>query len=111
LDTLEKQRGRKMKKLSVAALALCLAALGVPVVTQGMTLQTVQNDTKPQPVNIKGTVRSDNAKITFVADEGGKTWDVINPETLKNHVDQHIQVNANVDSEKSQIRVISVIVL
>lgn len=100
-----------MKKLSVAVLALCVAAFGVPVVTQGRSQQTTQNDTKPQLMDIKGTVRSENAKITFVADQGGKAWDVINPETLKNHVDQHIQVSANVDSEKGQIHVISIIVL
>jgi hypothetical protein len=100
-----------MEKLSVAVLALCVAALGVPNLTQGRSQQTTQNDAKPQLMDIKGTVRSDNAKITLVADQGGKTWDVINPETLKNLVDQHIQVNANVYSEKGQIHVISIILL
>ena len=100
-----------MKKISFAAFAFCVAALGVPVLTQGRSQQTTQNDTKPQLMDIKGTVRSDNAKNTFVADEGGKTWDVTNPETLKDHVDQHIQINANVYSEKGQIHVISVILL
>jgi hypothetical protein len=99
-----------MKKLFGAVLVLCIAVFGVPVI-QGRPQQTTQNDTKPQLMDIKGTVRSDNAKITLVADEGGKTWEVINPETLKNHVDQHIQVNANVNSEKGEIHVISVIVL
>jgi hypothetical protein len=38
-------------------------------------------------VNIKDTVRADGNKITFVADETGKNWDVVNPETLKSHVE------------------------
>jgi hypothetical protein len=105
------REGAKMKKLPVALLALCVAAFGVPFLTQGRSQQTTQGDTKPELMDIKGTVRADNAKITFVADQGGKTWEVINPETLKNHVDQHIQVNASVDPEKGQIHVISVIVL
>jgi hypothetical protein len=42
-----------------------------------------QDDKKPVLMDIKDTVKADDDKITFVADEGGKSWDVINPETLK----------------------------
>jgi hypothetical protein len=59
-----------MKKLSVAVLALCVGALGAPVLILGRSQQTTQNDTKPRPMDIKGPVRSDNGKITLIADEG-----------------------------------------
>ena len=38
-----------------------------------------QDDKKPVLMNIKGTVKAGGDKITFAADEGGKSWDVINP--------------------------------
>jgi hypothetical protein len=41
-----------MKRLSVAVLALSVAALGVPVVTGGGSQQANQNDTKPQLMDI-----------------------------------------------------------
>jgi hypothetical protein len=101
----------QMKKLCVAGLALFVATLGIPVLVQGNSQAPAQNDKQSDLMDIKGTVRSENAKITFVADEGGKSWDVVNPETLKNDVGKHVQVNAHVDSDKSQIHVVSVILL
>ncbi|MGB2664500.1 MAG: hypothetical protein WAK48_10880 [Candidatus Acidiferrum sp.] len=71
-----------MKKLSILTLALSVATLGIPVLAHG-TLQ--ETNKKPVLMNIKGTVKADGDKITFVADEGGKSWNVINPETLKDH--------------------------
>ena len=85
-----------MKKLSVAVLALSVATLGIQVLAHGKPQETTQDEKKPELRDIKGTVRSDNAKITFVADEGGKTWDVVNPETLKDHVGHHVQLSAHV---------------
>ena len=100
-----------MEKLCVAGFALFVATLGIPVLVQGNSQAPTQNDKLSDLMDIKGTVRSENAKITFVADEGGKSWDVVNPETLKNDVGKHVQVNAHVDSDKSQIHVVSVILL
>ena len=45
-----------------------------------------QDDKQPMLMNKKSTVKADGDKITFVAHEGGKSWDVINPETLKDRV-------------------------
>jgi hypothetical protein len=100
-----------MKKLFVAGFGLFVATPGIPVLVQGNS-QAPTEDTRPSDsMDIKGTVRSENTKITFVADEGGKTWDVLNPETLKDHVGKHVQVNARVDADKGQIRVVSLILL
>ena len=100
-----------MKKLSVAVLALSVATLGIQVLAHGKPQETTQDEKKPELRDIKGTVRSDNAKITFVADEGGKTWDVVNPETLKDHVGHHVQLSAHVYKDKGQIHVMTVTML
>jgi hypothetical protein len=77
---------------------------------QGKSQTPNQDNKQSDLMDIKGTVRSENTKITFVADEGGKSsWDIFNPEILRNHVGEHLQVNAHVDSDKGQIRVVSVI--
>jgi len=58
--------------------------------------------------SIKGTVKADGDKIMFVADKDKKSWDVINPETLKDHVGHHVEVSAHVYADKGQIHVMSV---
>jgi hypothetical protein len=100
-----------MRKLHVAALTLSLATLGGPVSTHGKIQETAQDEKKPELRDIKGTVRSENAKITFVADEGGKSWDVVNPDTLKDHVGHHVQLSAHVYPDKGQIHVMTVTML
>jgi hypothetical protein len=100
-----------MRKLSVLALALSIATLGIPILAHGKPQGTTQDEKKPELMDIKGTVRSENAKITFVADEGGKTWDVVNPETLKDHVGYHVQLSAHVYPDKGQIHVMTVTML
>jgi hypothetical protein len=78
---------------------------------RGKFQEARQDEKKPQLIDIKGTVRSENAKITFVADEGGKSWDVINPEVLKDHVDHHIQVSVHVYADKGQTHVMTVVMI
>jgi hypothetical protein len=60
-------------------LALSVATLGIPVLAHGTPQEMNQDDKKPVLMNIKGTVKAGGDKITFAADEGGKSWDVINP--------------------------------
>ena len=100
-----------MKRQFTAGFALLFATLNVPVLTYGSSQASAQSEKAPDLLDIKGTVRADNAKITFVADEGGKSWDVVNPETLKNYVDKHIQISAHVYSDKGQIHIESVVAL
>jgi hypothetical protein len=56
-------------------------------------------------------VKADGDKITFVADEGGKSWDVVNPEILKDHVGHHVELNAHVYKDEGQIHVMKVTML
>jgi hypothetical protein len=99
-----------MKKLSAAVLALSVATLGVPVLMHGKSQDTTQ-DQKPELMNIKGTVKADGDKIIFVSDDSGKSWDVVNPETLKDHVGHHVELSAHVYKDKGQIHVMKVTML
>ena len=40
-------------------------------------------------------VSMDGDKITFVNDSDEKSWDVVNPETLKDHVGHHVELSAH----------------
>ena len=100
-----------MKKLPVLILALSVATIGVQVLAHGKPQETSQDDKKPPLMNIKGTVKADGDKITFVADDGGKSWDVVNPETLKDHVGHHVELSAHVYKDKGQIHVMKVTML
>jgi hypothetical protein len=98
-----------MKKLSVLVAALSVATLGVPVLAHGGTPQEMkQEEKKPKLMDIKGTVKADGDKITFVADQDQKAWDVVNPETLKDHVGHHVELSAHVYADKGQIHVMKV---
>jgi hypothetical protein len=57
---------------------------------------------------IKGTVKADGDKLTFVSDSDMKSWDVMNPETLKGHESHHVQLSAHVYADKNAIHVMSV---
>jgi hypothetical protein len=100
-----------MKKLHVAALALSVATLAIPVLAHGDPGQGAQDEAKPEVTDLKGTVKSNDGKITFVADEGGKSWDVINPEILRNDVDRHVQLSVHAYPDKGQIHVVTVTII
>jgi hypothetical protein len=100
-----------MKKTSLLVLALSIATLGVPFLAHAQPRGMSQDEQKPKLVNIKGTVKADGDKITFVTDEDGKSWDVANPETLKDHVGHHVELSCNVYPDKGQIHVMKVTML
>jgi hypothetical protein len=76
--------------------------------TGGGVHEPMEDQKKAPLMDIKGTVKADNAKITFVADESGKRWEVINPETLKDYAGQHVELNVHVYADKGQIHVMHV---
>ena len=57
---------------------------------------------------IQGTVKADGDKISFVADEDGKSWSVMNPETLTAHAGHHVELSAHVYADKMAIHVMTV---
>ena len=100
-----------MKKLVLLALALCVA-LSVSTLAQeaGKSCDMGKmSKTAAAPLKtLKGTVKSEGDKISFVNDADQKSWDVMNPETLKEHVGHHVQVNAHVYEDKNSIHVMHV---
>ena len=100
-----------MKKLNAAVLVLSVATLGIPALAHATPQAMSQDENKPELVNIKGTVKADGDKIVFVSDESGKSWDVVNPETLKEHVGHHVELSAHVYKHKGQIHVMTVTML
>lgn len=100
-----------MKKLLVLVLAMSAMALGAVALAQDMSQGSGQMD-KAAPAaplkNIKGTVKTEGDKVTFVSDKDMKSWDVMNPEALKGHEGHHVQVSAHVYADKNTIHVMSV---
>jgi hypothetical protein len=98
-----------MKKLLVLALVFSVTALGVPIWAHPVPQMSQGDNTQKPPLKtIQGTVKADGEKITFVADADSKSWDVMNPETLKAHVGHHVELSAHVYADKAAIHVMNV---
>ena len=100
-----------MKKLLVLAFGLCVA-FGLTALVHGSAAAARPSlAAQPQGAPLKtiqGTVKADGDKITFVTDDDKKSWDVMNPETLKAHAGHHVELSAHIYADKSQIHVMSV---
>jgi hypothetical protein len=106
-----------MKKVSIGLLALTFAmsltafAQQYPSTSQDSNTSKAQADqmsAKAPLMTLKGTVKADGDKYTFVNDKDGKSWDVMNPEELKGHEGHHVQLSAHVYADKNSIHVMSV---
>jgi len=97
-----------MKKLLIFVLGLSVlvsvAAMAQDMSQGGGTMKAADAPLK----NIKGTVKADGDRLTFVADKDKRSWDVVNPEALKGHEGHHVEVSAHVYADKGQIHVMSV---
>jgi hypothetical protein len=97
-----------MKKLLVLALALSVMTISVAAMAQSMAQDSGQMAPAAPLKNIKGTIKFDGDKATFVADKDQKSWDVMNPEALKGHDGHHVELSAHVYADKGAIHVMSV---
>ena len=98
-----------MRKLLVLALAVCVVcSLGAVAQDTMKSCDTKASAASAPLKSLKGTVKQEGDKITFVNDADQKSWDVMNPETLKDHVGHHVQVSAHVYMDKNSIHVMSV---
>lgn len=101
-----------MKKLLMLLVAVCLAcstvALAQDTMGKSCDMGKTKASTKAPLKTLKGTVKADGDKISFVSDADQKSWDVMNPEKLKGHEGHHVQVSAHVYSDKNSIHVMSV---
>ena len=105
-----------MKKVMVCLFVLSLA-LGLSAFAQEASRSQNSNMSQTQSdqmgaqaplMTLKGTVKADGDKVTFVNDKDGKSWDVMNPEELKGHDGHHVQLSAHVYADKNSIQVMSV---
>jgi hypothetical protein len=99
-----------MRKLWILTLAVCVV-FSMVAVAQDMGKSCDMGKTKAAAAplkTLKGTVKADGDKITFVSDADQKSWDVMNPETLKGHEGHHVQLSAHVYADKGSIHVMSV---
>jgi len=98
-----------MKKLLALALAVSVM-LTVAGFAQDMSKDCGMAKKAPAaPLkNLKGTVKADGDKLTFVSDKDSKSWDIVNPEAVKGHEGHHVELSAHVYADKGQIHVMSV---
>jgi hypothetical protein len=80
-----------MKKLFVVVLGMAIA-LSVSAFAQDSTgMGKSDKDAAAAPLkSLKGTIKADGDKYTFVSDKDQKSWDVVNPEALKGHEGHHV---------------------
>jgi hypothetical protein len=100
-----------MKKIMVCVVALTFAMSLAAFAQQDNSMSQTQADqsaAKAPLMTLKGTVKADGDKYTFVNDKDGKSWDVMNPEELKGHDGHHVQLSAHVYADKNSIHIMSV---
>jgi hypothetical protein len=100
-----------MKKVMICVLAMTFAMGVTAFALQNETMSPAQGDQmapKAPLMTLKGTIKADGDKYSFVNDKDGKSWDVMNPEALKGHEGHHVQLSAHVYADKNAIHVMSV---
>lgn len=99
-----------MKKLLVLMFSMCLALSTVALAQDSMKGCDMgkASAAKAPLMTLKGTVKADGDKVMFVNDADQKSWDVMNPETLKGHEGHHVQLSAHVYADKNSIHVMKV---
>ena len=99
-----------MKKLWILVIAICVTfSMAAVAQDMGKSCDMGKDKAAAAPLKtLKGTVKADGDKITFVNDADQKSWDVMNPEKLKGHEGHHVQVSAHVYADKNSIHVMTV---
>ena len=97
-----------MKIISALTLALLLTIPTASALAVKNGPNNSQDEKQPKLMDIKGVVKVDGDKTTFVTDADGKSWDVANPEMLKGHAGHHVELSAHVYADKGQIHVMKV---
>jgi hypothetical protein len=104
-----KIRRAKMKKLLVVVLGLAVVLSVSAFAQDNMGMGKSDKDAAAAPLkSLKGTIKADGDKYTFVGDKDKKSWEVMNPEALKGHEGHHVELKAHVYADKGQIHVMEV---
>ena len=95
-----------MKTLLVTiCFAVALLTLGVASAQDTTNHDNMKAEDSKNEVQVTGTI-SETGK-TFVSESDSKSWTIINPDAVKGHEGHHVILNANVDADKNEIRVVS----
>jgi hypothetical protein len=97
-----------MKKLLVLAMVFSVMMVGVAAIAQDSMGGSTTKAAAAPLKNIKGTIKADGDKYTFVSDKDSKSWDIMNPEAVKGHEGHHVELSAHVYADKGAIHVMSV---
>jgi len=98
-----------MKKLLVLLMVFSVMMLGVAAIAQDNMGQGSTEKAAAAPLKtLKGTIKADGDKYTFVNDKDNKSWDIMNPDAVKGHEGHHVQLSAHVYADKMAIHVMSV---
>jgi len=99
-----------MKKLLALVLGLSvMCSVAAFAQDAGQSAGTMDKTAASAPLKtIKGTVKAEGDKLTFVSDDDQKAWEVMNPEALKGHEGHHVQLSAHVYADKMAIHVMKV---
>ena len=102
-----------MKKLMKKLLPLCF---GLSLLTFGVAAAQDAGATKDDTTTKKMDASNKAAKVTgkvsddgktFVSDSDSKSWTISNPDAVKGHEGHHVTLTAHVDSDKSEVHVVS----
>ena len=97
-----------MKKLLMFVVAVCFAC-STAALAQDMGKSCDMGKAKDKTAaaaplkTLKGTVKAEGDKVTFVSDADQKSWDVMNPETLKGHEGHHVAVTGQVTGDSVHV--------
>jgi hypothetical protein len=99
-----------MKKLWILVIAICVTfSMAAAAQEMGKSCDMGKDKAASAPLkSLKGTVKAEGDKITFINDADQKSWDIMNPEKLKGHEGHHVQVSAHVYADKNSIHVMTV---
>lgn len=98
-----------MKKLWILVIAICVTfSMAAVAQEMGKSCDMGKSKMSAPLKTLKGTVKAEGDKVTFVDDADQKSWDVMNPEKLKGHEGHHVQVSAHVYADKNSIHVMTV---
>ena len=98
-----------MKKLLVLVLGLAVVLSIGALAQDNMGMGKSDKAAAAAPLkSLKGTIKADGDKYTFVTDKDKKSWNVVNPDALKGHEGHHVELKAHVYADKGEIHVMEV---
>ncbi|HSZ00673.1 MAG TPA: hypothetical protein VK788_14335 [Terriglobales bacterium] len=95
-----------MKILMVVTFAMAMLMSSVAVAQYGAQQpDNAKSGMSMKTASITGKI-SDDGKI-FVNDKDGKSWTISNPDVVKGHEGHHVTLQAHVDADTNEIKVLS----